>query len=153
MQQALGLDVRWVEADEVDAMNPAMAPGQTLGASYAAEDGYIDPPRNVLAYTAALFTAGVRVCEQTAFTGLVVEGGRVTGVRTSAGDIATDRVVLTGGPTPGGRRRGGGRADPVRWRAAPGGGHRGRTPTSRPSGCRWSSTWRPASTGGPARAA
>ena len=47
--------------DEVDAMNPAMAPGQTLGASYAAGDGYLDPPRNVLAYTAALFSAGVQV--------------------------------------------------------------------------------------------
>jgi sarcosine oxidase subunit beta len=99
MQQALGLDVRWVDADEVDAMNPAMAPGQTLGASYAPGDGYIDPPRNVLAYTAALFTAGVRVCERTAFTGLAVEGGHVVGVHTSAGDIATSRVVLTGGPT------------------------------------------------------
>jgi sarcosine oxidase, subunit beta len=99
MQQALGLDVRWVDADEVDAMNPAMAPGQTLGASYAPGDGYIDPPRNVLAYTAALFTAGVRVCERTAFTGLAVEGGHVVGVHTSAGDVATSRVVLTGGPT------------------------------------------------------
>jgi sarcosine oxidase subunit beta len=99
MQQALGLDVWWVDADEVDAMNPAMASGQTLGASYAPGDGYIDPPRNVLAYTAALFTAGVRVCERTAFTGLAVDGGRVVGVHTSAGDIATSRVVLTGGPT------------------------------------------------------
>ena len=99
MQQSVGLDVRWVEGDEVDAMNPAMATGQTLGASYAAGDGYIEPPRNVLAYTAALFTAGVHVCERTAFTGLVVEGGRVTGVHTSAGDIATSRVVLTGGPS------------------------------------------------------
>ena len=99
MQQAVGLDVRWVEPDEVDAMNPAMAPGQTLGASYSASDGYIDPPRNVLAYTAALFGAGVRVCERTAFTGLVIEGGHVAGVRTSAGDVATPRVVLTGGPT------------------------------------------------------
>jgi sarcosine oxidase subunit beta len=99
MQRAVGLDVRWMTSDEVDEMNPAMAPGQTLGASYDAEDGYIEPPRNVLAYTAALFTAGVRVRERTAFTGLVVEGGHVTGVRTSAGDIATPRVVLTGGPT------------------------------------------------------
>jgi sarcosine oxidase subunit beta len=95
----LGLDVRWVDPDEVDAMNPAMAPGQTLGASYAPGDGYIDPPRNVLAYTAALFAAGVRVCERTAFTGVAVEGGHVVGVHTSAGDISTSRVVLTGGPT------------------------------------------------------
>jgi sarcosine oxidase subunit beta len=99
MQQSLGLEVRWVDADEVDAMNPSMAPGQTLGASYAPGDGYVDPPRNVLAYTAALFMAGVRVCERTAFTGLAVEDGHVVGVRTSAGEIATGRVVLTGGPT------------------------------------------------------
>jgi sarcosine oxidase subunit beta len=99
MQQAIGLDVRWVGPDETDAMNPAMAPGQTLGSSYAADDGYIDPPRNVLAYSAAVLGAGVRVCERTAFTGLLVEGGRVVGVRTSAGDVATSRVVLTGGPT------------------------------------------------------
>jgi sarcosine oxidase subunit beta len=99
MQQAVGLDVSWLGPDEVDAMNPAMAGGQTLGASYAAEDGYIDPPRNVLAYTAAVLAAGVRVCERTAFTGLRVEGSRVAGVHTSAGDVATPRVVLTGGPT------------------------------------------------------
>ena len=37
-------------------LNPAMARGKTLGGSYAPGDGYIDPPRNVLAYTAALFT-------------------------------------------------------------------------------------------------
>jgi sarcosine oxidase subunit beta len=99
MQQGLGVDVRWVGAHEVDAMNPAMAPGQTLGASYAPGDGYIDPPRNVLAYTAALFTAGVRVCERTTFTGVAVDGGHVVGVHTSGGDISTSRVVLTGGPT------------------------------------------------------
>jgi sarcosine oxidase subunit beta len=99
MQQAVGLDVRWVESDEFDAMNPALAPGRTRGSSYSPSDGYIDPPRNVLAYTAAILAAGVRVCERTAFTGLLIEGGRVVGVRTSAGDVATSRVVLTGGPT------------------------------------------------------
>jgi sarcosine oxidase subunit beta len=99
MQQRLGLDVRWVAPDELDAMNPAMAGGCTMGGSYAPGDGYIDPPRNVLAYTAALFTSGVHVVEHTAFTGLLHEGGRVAGVATSGGDIATERVVLTGGPT------------------------------------------------------
>ncbi len=44
MQQAVGLDVGWVESHEVDTMNPSMAPGQTLGASYCAEDGYLEPP-------------------------------------------------------------------------------------------------------------
>ncbi len=80
-------------------MNPAMAPGMTLGASYSAHDGYIDPPTNVLAYTAALVTSGVRVHERTTFTGLTARQGAVTAVHTSAGEIATERVVLTGGPT------------------------------------------------------
>ena len=31
MQQALGLDVRWVDPDELDELNPAMGPGLTLG--------------------------------------------------------------------------------------------------------------------------
>ena len=99
MQQGLGLDVRWVGPDELDDLNPAMARGQTMGGSYAPGDGYLDPPRNVLAYTAALFTSGVRVLERTAFTGLLRDGDRVTGVATTGGGIATDRVVLTGGPT------------------------------------------------------
>jgi sarcosine oxidase subunit beta len=99
MQRSLGLDVRWVEPDELDALNPAMARGMTRGGSYASGDGYIDPPRNVLAYTAALFTAGVHVVERTAFTGLLRDGDRVTGVTTTSGEIATERVVLTGGPT------------------------------------------------------
>jgi sarcosine oxidase subunit beta len=98
MQQGLGLDVRWVDPDELDELNPALAPGQTLGGSYAPGDGYIDPPRNVLAYTAALVQAGVTVLERTAYQGLERAGRRVTGVRTSAGSIATGRVVLTGGP-------------------------------------------------------
>jgi len=99
MQRGVGLDVAWVSSDDFDAMNPNVAQGMTLGASYAAEDGYIDPPSNVLAYTAALFTAGVEVHEHTEFTGLDVQGGVTAGVRTSRGDISTRRVVLTGGPT------------------------------------------------------
>ncbi len=98
MQQALGLEVRWLTGAEFDELNPAVAPGRTLGSSYAPGDGYIDPPRNVLAYTAALVSSGVDVREGVAFTGLRTDGGRVAAVATSEGDLATDRVVLTGGP-------------------------------------------------------
>ena len=98
MQNSLGLDVRWLEPDEVDRMSPAMAPGKTLGATYCAQDGYLHPPRNVAAYAHALAISGVRVLERTSFTGLDVTGGVVAGVRTSAGPIAAPLVVLTGGP-------------------------------------------------------
>jgi sarcosine oxidase subunit beta len=98
MQQGLGLDVRWLESDEFDSINPSMAPGKTLGATYCPHDGYLHPPRNVIAYAVALATSGVEVRERTSFTGLDISGGAVTGVRTSAGPITAPLVVLTGGP-------------------------------------------------------
>lgn len=98
LQRSLGLDVDWWSSDDIDGRNTGLAPGSTLGASYAPGDGYIDAPRNVLAYTAALTVSGVDVREHCAFTGLRVSGGRVVGVDTSDGPIDTNRVVLTGGP-------------------------------------------------------
>ena len=98
LQRSLGLDVEWWDGDEVDRRATGLAPGATRGASYAAGDGYIDAPRNVLAYTAALVALGVEVREHRSFTGLRVEGGRAVGVDTSDGPIHTDAVVLTGGP-------------------------------------------------------
>jgi sarcosine oxidase subunit beta len=98
LQQRLGLEVEWLSPVELDARDTGLAPGATLGASYAPGDGYIDAPRNVLAYTAALSAHGVDVRERCAFTGLRTAGGRVIGVDTADGPIDTERVVLTGGP-------------------------------------------------------
>jgi sarcosine oxidase, subunit beta len=99
MQNALGLSVRWLEPGQVDALNPTLAPGRTLGGTYCAEDGYLTPPRNVTAYAVALATSGVQVRERTALLGLETSAsGAVTGALTSAGPISTPLVVLTGGP-------------------------------------------------------
>jgi sarcosine oxidase subunit beta len=103
MQRGVGLDARWVDAAEVRALIPAMAEGGYRGGSYVATDGWIDPPRNVRAYSLAMQRAKVELREGVAFTGLRTRGGRkgrriVTGVHTSAGTIATGAVILTGGP-------------------------------------------------------
>ena len=124
MQNSLGLDVRWLEPDEFDRMNPAMAPGLTLGATYCAEDGYLHPPRNVTAYAHALAVSGVRVLEHTSFTALDVTAGAVTGVQTSEG---RDRRAAGRADRRARARRGrqAGRHDhPGRRGPAPGGGHR-----------------------------
>jgi sarcosine oxidase subunit beta len=102
MQQAAGVDARWIGPDEAVRFMPCLAPESFLGGSYLATDGCIDPPRNVRAYSLAMQQAGVVVREHTAFTGLRLEKGagalRVTGVTTSTGDIESERVLLTGGP-------------------------------------------------------
>jgi len=98
LQQRLGLEVQWLSGSEIDDRTTGLASGVTLGASYAPGDGYIDAPRNVLAYTAALTAHGVDIRERCRFTGLRTAGGRVVGVDTSDGPIDTEHVVLTGGP-------------------------------------------------------
>jgi glycine/D-amino acid oxidase-like deaminating enzyme len=98
MQSELGIGARWLDPDEVDALNPTLAPGQTLGGTFCADDGFISPPRNVAAYTAALLASGVAVAERVEFRGLLAGGGQVRGVRTRDGEVHTPIVVLTGGP-------------------------------------------------------
>jgi sarcosine oxidase subunit beta len=104
MQRAAGLDVRWTDAAETHRMNPTLAERGHRGGSYLGSDGYVDPPRNVRAYSLAMQAAGVSLRERCAFLGLrtaAARGGarRVTGVETTAGTIATERVLLTGGPS------------------------------------------------------
>jgi sarcosine oxidase subunit beta len=98
MQSAFGIGARWLDPGEVDALNPALAPGQTLGGTFCAADGFISPPRNVAAYTAALLSSGVIVAERVAFRGLLAGDGRVRGALTSEGEVHAPVVVLTGGP-------------------------------------------------------
>src|ERR1700730_5690847 len=93
MQAGLGVPVRWLDPGEVDQVNPTLAPGQTLGATFCAQDGYITPTRNVAAYTVALLRSGVEVAEHVTFRGLTRSG-----LDTSQGRIDAGRVVLTGGP-------------------------------------------------------
>jgi sarcosine oxidase, subunit beta len=101
MQRAAGLtDVRWVDATEAARLNPTLDPETFRGGTYAPGDGCVDPPRNVRAYSLAMYRAGVELRERTPFLGITRGAdGAVIGVETPGGAIATERVLLTGGPT------------------------------------------------------
>src|SRR6478672_7047184 len=103
MQRAVGLDVRWADADEVRRLIPAMTGGRFRGGSYVATDGWVDPPRNVRAYGLAMQKRRVELREGVTYLGVRTKAGRrghrvVTGVETSDGIISTGTVILTGGP-------------------------------------------------------
>jgi len=98
MQRAFGLPVRWLEPGQLDTLNPTLAPGRTLGGTFCAEDGYLNPPRNVTAYAVALAISGIQVRERVTVLGVTTRGGTVTGIETSAGPVRAPLVVLTGGP-------------------------------------------------------
>jgi sarcosine oxidase subunit beta len=103
MQRSQGLDVAWLTAPQAAALVPTLAATGHRGGSFIGTDGCIDPPRNVRAYSLAMQASGVELRERTSFDGLILDGdageGRVVGVKTSHGPIATERVILTGGPS------------------------------------------------------
>jgi sarcosine oxidase subunit beta len=94
-QQALGVsDVELLTGDDIRYRFPWMSEEITVG-TFRQRDGWID---SVLAATHFLAASGAPVALDTAVTAIEVSGGRVTGVMTNRGRIATETVVLAGGP-------------------------------------------------------
>ncbi|MGH7349828.1 MAG: NAD(P)/FAD-dependent oxidoreductase [Candidatus Rokuibacteriota bacterium] len=98
LQQSLGADVRVIAPDDARALVPALNVDDALAAVWGPMDGYASPNDVVQAYAARARALGVRIVEETPVTGIMVERGRVAGVRTAAGDIATRLVVNAAGP-------------------------------------------------------
>lgn len=100
MQRAEGLNVEWLDEQQVLSANPTLAEGTFVGAAYGRDDGAIDPARNIVAYHLAMRRCGVDLREHTRVTGFeFADAGstRITGVKTDKGVIATERVLLAGG--------------------------------------------------------
>ncbi|MGZ8635063.1 MAG: NAD(P)/FAD-dependent oxidoreductase, partial [Solirubrobacteraceae bacterium] len=97
MQRERGLDARWVTPAKAAKLLPLLDPASILGATYCEQDGAISPPRNVAASLVTVREHGVRLRERAPVHRLRVQGGRVTGVETSDGVIAAERVILAGG--------------------------------------------------------
>jgi sarcosine oxidase subunit beta len=94
-QHALGVsDVQLLTGDDIRYRFPWMAEEITVG-TFRQRDGWID---SVLATNHFLAAAGAPVALDTTVTAIEASGGRVTGVMTNRGRIATDTVVLAAGP-------------------------------------------------------
>ncbi len=96
-QRAQGLDVSFLDGSEaVRAVAPALS-DSIVAASYCPSDGHADPVATVRAFAAAAKRHGAIIRTDTRVTGLDVAAGRVRGVRTDAGAIAADAVVIAAG--------------------------------------------------------
>ena len=98
LQRSMGADVRVIAPDDARALVPALNVDDALAAVWGPMDGHASPNDVVQAYATQARARGVRIVEDTPVTGIVVERGRVAGVRTPAGTIATRLVVNAAGP-------------------------------------------------------
>lgn len=82
--------------EQACAREPAVT-GDSLGAKYDATTGQVRSPRLLAALRAACLREKVQIVEDCEVKGLIVQGGRVTGVRTVQGTRAAGHVVLAAG--------------------------------------------------------
>jgi 4-methylaminobutanoate oxidase (formaldehyde-forming) len=97
MGRACGFDVETIGATEAKRMWPLMDESGIVGAAYLPADGVANPSDATLAIAKAFRGRGGQVFEHTAVTEVTTKEGRVTGVRTEAGDIGCEVVVNCAG--------------------------------------------------------
>jgi sarcosine oxidase subunit beta len=91
-------EARWVDVDEAARMVPVLNVEDVLGCTFCPTDGIASPADVTAGYAAAARRLGARVREGVEVVGVDVAGGRVQGVRTSAGPITTRLVFDCAGP-------------------------------------------------------
>ena len=90
-------EARWVDAAEAARMVPVLNVDDVLGCTFCPSDGIASPADVTVGYASAARRLGARLKEGVEVTGIDVAGGRVQGVRTSAGDISTRLVFNCAG--------------------------------------------------------
>jgi sarcosine oxidase subunit beta len=95
--QAIGIDTRIVDRDELREIEPFLFTDDLTVAAFEPGSGYADPNATLHGFAQAARRLGVRIVEELPATAIIVKNGRVTGVTTPAGTIATEAVVLAAG--------------------------------------------------------
>lgn len=98
LAQSLGIDTRFVDPDEIKALEPALNTQGLVGGAYDPEGGYIDVTRIVLSLLTAAQENGVRLMSGLRVDAIETEGGRVAGVSTQDGLIEAPVIINATGP-------------------------------------------------------
>lgn len=98
LQNRMGVPSRLISPAEARELVPGMFVEDITAFAYSAEDGRATPHEATMGYAKRAREKGVVIREGVEVTGFETRGGRVTGVRTSAGAIGADAVVIAAGP-------------------------------------------------------
>lgn len=93
-EQAEGLEVELIGPEALAQLVPALDPWRVLGAKWTPGDGQLNPFKLVYGLLEAAIHRGARIVRGVRAERLVVRGGRVAGVETSAGRVDAPAVLL-----------------------------------------------------------
>jgi sarcosine oxidase subunit beta len=98
IQQAFGLDINWLERNELLDVIPDLNPEGLLGGTYSPGDGSASPLRTAHAFYTRARERGAEFRFRERVTGVIRRRGRVVGVRTDQGGYASEVVINAAGP-------------------------------------------------------
>ncbi len=98
LQRRLGVDVRCLAPEDAARLVPGLHVGDLIAAVWGPEDGMAGPAEVTEGFARRAREHGARIVEGVEVTAIDVVAGRVRGVRTTAGAVASPRVVNAAGP-------------------------------------------------------
>jgi glycine/D-amino acid oxidase-like deaminating enzyme len=98
MGKSIGFDIDHMPIEEVSRLVPYMRTDDLIDSCYCPTDGHLQPAELVSAYMKVGKDRGVQYKANTPVTEILIEGGRVRGVRTAEGEYHAPVVLNAGGP-------------------------------------------------------
>jgi len=97
IQQSYGLNIRWLDRDEIIALVPDINRVGLRGGTYSPEDGSASPMMSAAAFYRRAVELGVQFRFGERVTGIIRRKNGVVGVRTDKGGYATETVINAAG--------------------------------------------------------
>ncbi len=97
MHRRIGIQESLLSAGELKALDPQLFDEDVACGAYDPDGGYADPTLAANSFADAAKRLGVEILKRTTVTGLRLDGGKVAGVATDKGDIATGTVINAAG--------------------------------------------------------
>jgi heterotetrameric sarcosine oxidase gamma subunit len=95
--QRMGVDAMLLTPGQIHERWPLLRIDDVLGGQFVPANGQVNPLDVTVALIKGARQHGALAIENTSVEDVLIQGGRVIGVRTGAGDIACERVLLAGG--------------------------------------------------------
>ena len=96
-QKAFGLNIDWLDKNQILEIAPDLNPEGLIGGTYSPDDGSASPLLSAHAFWSAAEKAGAKFRFGETVTGLIMEDGAVRGVRTDKGEYHARVVVNAAG--------------------------------------------------------
>ena len=97
-QKSMGLHIDWLDRQQILEVIPDLNPHDLIGGTYSPEDGNCSPLLALHAFYTKACEYGATFQYNEPVTALVIRGGKIKGLKTTAGEYTADVVINAAGP-------------------------------------------------------